>query len=94
MKFHHSKKTKVQELRKTDANSENRTRENRIRENKQLYKEKIYKNIGQKVGCDNLEQLISTEMYEIYNENFLQNIKAKIQGWFLKFLAFIKKNKK
>lgn len=31
---------------------------------------------------------------EIYNENFLQNIKVKIQGWFLKFLAFIKKNKK
>lgn len=30
---------------------------------------------------------------EIYNENFLQNIKAKIQGWFLKFLAFIKKIK-
>lgn len=28
---------------------------------------------------------------EIYNENFLQNIKVKIQGWFLKFLAFIKK---
>lgn len=30
---------------------------------------------------------------EIYNENFLQNIKVKIQGWFLKFLAFIKKIK-
>lgn len=48
--------------------------EDKIRKNKKLYTEKIYKNIGRRVACDNLEQLISREMNDVYNENLSEEL--------------------
>ncbi|MDD3357004.1 MAG: hypothetical protein PHP72_08835 [Dysgonamonadaceae bacterium] len=52
--------------------------EKQIRSNEKSYANKKYKHIQFIVGYDNIEQLISREMFELYNENISVELVSKL----------------